>query len=157
VRHALLVPFPELQPLVGPWLERTNATGPSQGVPPHVTVLFPAPAAIGEALEGFEAFDVAFRETRRFPEVVYLAPEPPDPFVAMTRAVWDRFPEWPPYEGAFLPDMTPHLTVAWGHLLDEAEADLRPRLPIRARAKEVLLLGEVEPGRWEPQTSYALG
>jgi 2'-5' RNA ligase superfamily len=156
VRHALLVPFPDLLPLVEQWLEKTNATGPSQGIPPHVTILFPAPSDIGDALEGFAAFDVTFTETRRFPEVVYLAPQPAEPFVAMTRAVWERFPDWPPYEGAFLPDITPHLTVAWGALLDEAEEDLRPRLPVHARAREVWLLGEVAPGRWEPQASYAL-
>jgi 2'-5' RNA ligase superfamily protein len=157
VRHALLVPFPELLPLVEQWLERTNATGPSQGIPPHVTVLSPAaPSDIGDALDGFEAFDVEFRETRRFAEVVYLAPEPPEPFAEMTRAVWSRFPEWPPYGGEFLPDITPHPTVAWGALLDEAEADVRPRLPVRVRAREALLLGEVETGRWEQRASYPL-
>lgn len=154
MRHALLVPFPELLTVVEQWLERTNATGPSQGIPPHVTVLFPAPPGIDDALDGFEAFDVVFRETRRFPEVVYLAPEPSEPFVAMTKAVWGRFPDWAPYEGEF-PDITPHLTVAWGALLDEAEANVRPGLPVRARAREALLFGEVEPGWWEPQSSYA--
>jgi hypothetical protein len=156
VRHALLIPFPELLPLVEQWLERTNATGPSQGIPPHVTVLFPAPWDIGDALDGFEAFDVEFHETRRFAEVVYLAPEPPEPFVEMTQAVWGRFPEWPPYHGEFLPDITPHLTVAWGALLDEAEADVQPRLPVGGRAREAVLVGEVEAGRWEQQASYPL-
>ena len=156
MRHALLIPFPELLPIVEQWLERTDATGPSQGIPPHVTVLFPAPPDIGEALDGFEAFDVVFRETRRFAEAVYLAPAPAEPFIEMTRAVWGRFPEWPPYKGEFLPDITPHLTVAQGALHDEAEADVLPRLPVRARAREALLLGEVEAQRWEQQASYRL-
>jgi len=156
VRHALLVPFPELLPLVEQWLERTDATGPSQGIPPHVTVLSPAPSGIGDVLDGFEAFDVVFRETRRFVDVVYLAPEPAEPFVALTRAVWGRFPDWPPYGGQFLPEITPHVTVAWGALLDEAEVDLGPRLPVRARACEAVLFGEVEPGRWERQASHPL-
>jgi hypothetical protein len=156
VRNALLVPFPELLPVVEQWLERTNATGPSQGIPPHVTVLFPSPPEIGDALAGVQAFDVVFRETCRFPEVVYLAPEPAEPFVAMTKAVWGHFPDWPPYGGEFLPDITPHLTVAWGALLDEAEADVRQRLPLGARAREAVLFREVEPGRWQPQATFPL-
>ena len=122
-----------------------------------MTVLAPAPRDIGQALEGFEAFDVTFRETRRFSNAVYLAPEPEEPFIAMTRAVWARFPDWPPYGGEFLPDITPHLTIAWGAKLDEAEAAVAPRLPIRTRAREVVLFARVEPERWVPQMRFLLG
>ena len=122
-----------------------------------MTVLAPAPREIGQALEGFEAFDVTFRETRRFSNAVYLAPEPEEPFIVMTRAVWARFPDWPPYGGEFLPDITPHLTIAWGAKLDEAEAAVAPRLPIRTRAREVVLFARVEPERWVPQMRFLLG
>jgi hypothetical protein len=154
-RHALVVPFPELAPLVEPWLEHSVGARPSHGVPPHVTILFPAPADIGGVLEGVTAFDVEFRETRRFPiGAVWLAPEPAETFVALTKAVWARHPEWPPYGGEFLPEITPHLTVAWGAMVDEAEADLRERLPLRARAREAVLLAQVEPPRWAVQSTF---
>ena len=154
-RSALLIPFPELGRLLDPWLEHSIGARPSHGVPPHVTILSPSPPDIGDALDNVAAFDVEFRETRRFPiGAVYLAPEPPDPFIELTRVVWDRFPEWPPYGGEFLPDMTPHLTVAWGAMLDEAEESLAAHLPLRARARQALLLAEVAPNKWTRSASF---
>jgi 2'-5' RNA ligase superfamily len=132
-RSALVIAFPELGPLLEPWLEHSIGGRPSHGVPPHVTILFPSPPEIGDALDDAVAFDVEFLETRRFPVgAVYLAPEPPDPFIDLTRRVWGLFPDWPPYGGEFLPDITPHLTIAWGALLDEAEAAVAAHLPLRA-------------------------
>jgi hypothetical protein len=156
VRHALLAPFPELASIAGPWLEHSIGGRPSHGIPPHVTVLAPSPEDIDHALDGFESFDVTFRETRRFSNAVYLAPDPEEPFIAMTKAVWARFPEWPPYGGEFLPDITPHLTIAWGAKLDEAEAAVASCLPIRARAREVVLFARTESERWVPKTRFPL-
>jgi len=157
LRFALLVPFPEVAELVEPWLEHSTGARPSHGIPPHVTLLHPCPGdedeAIGGVLAGSAAFEVEFRETRRFPDVVYLAPEPDGPFVAMIEALRERFPDWPPYGGAFA-EIVPHLTVAWGAKLDEAEADVAPALPLRGRAREAVLLGEVAPRRWEPQARF---
>jgi hypothetical protein len=149
VKHALLVPFAELLPDVEGWLEQP------EGIPPHVTVLFPAPPSIADALDGVEAFDVVFRKTGRFEDAVWLAPEPAERFVELTKRVWRRFPDWPPYGGEFLPEITPHLTVAWGAHLDEAEEAIGPRLPLHSRAREALLVAEVEPRRWETQSIFA--
>jgi len=160
VQHALLVPFPDLAPVVGPWLEQSVGSSPSQGVSPqgvspHVTVLFPYPPPDDEVvettrrvLEDQAAFDVDFREIGRFgDEVVYLVPDPAEPFVAAAVALARQFPDWPPYSGEYA-EVTPHLTVAWGSRLAEAEAALRPLLPLHARAREAVLLSETEPGRW---------
>jgi len=87
---------------------------------------------------------------------VYLAPEPEEPSIAMTKAVWARFPDWPPYEGEFLPDITPHLTIAWGAKLDETEAAVASRLPIRTRASEVVLFARTESERWVPKMRFPL-
>ena len=38
-RHALVVPFPELAPVVDDLRERTCVSKPSHGMPPHVTLL----------------------------------------------------------------------------------------------------------------------
>jgi 2'-5' RNA ligase len=117
MQHACLVPFPELAEVVEPWLEYSAGARPSHGIPPHVTLLFPCapdPDGVGDVLEGVEAFDVEFREVRRFPQggVVYLAPQPEQPFVRLAELLWERFPDWPPFGGEF-PTITPHLTVAW--------------------------------------------
>jgi hypothetical protein len=156
--HVLLIPFPEVAEVAEPWLEHSAGARPSHGIPAHVTLLFPCPPPtddLCDVLEGFPAFDVAFRETRRFPGVVYLAPLPAEPFVRMTEAVCQRFPDWPPYGGEF-PTITPHLTVAWGAKLEEAEADLAPRLPLRGRAREAVVLKQVTPDRWESQARLPL-
>ena len=43
--------------------------------------------------------------------MVYLAPEPAAPFVALTEAVGAEFPGFPPYGGAF-DEVVPHLTIS---------------------------------------------
>lgn len=158
-RSTLLVPFPEVAEVAEPWLEHSVGARPSHGIPPHVTLLFPCPAepeGIGEVLLGVAAFDVAFRQVRRFEtsSALWLAPDPSGPFETLTRALWARFPDWPPFGGEFLPEITPHLTVAWGAKLDEAEDAVVPRLPLHTRAQEAVLLAEVGPQRWKPQARF---
>ncbi len=169
-RSALVVAVPEVSAVAEPWLERTASAKPSHGIPAHVTVLFPfVPATeIDDALlEGLNAlfvrvqpFDFELTECRRFPAVLYLAPEPAGPFVAMTEAVVAAYPDFPPYEGVF-DSIVPHLTVAEGlpTVLNRAEGEVRPRLPIGAEAHEVLLLEEVEPepARWQVRARIPLG
>ena len=69
------------------------------GVPAHITVLYPfippdaarrrrCERAIADVLRGFAAFDFALRDVRRFPDgVLYLAPEPVEPFARAHRGV----------------------------------------------------------------------
>jgi 2'-5' RNA ligase len=170
LRSALIVAFPRASPIVDEWREQTCGAKPSAGVPPHVTILWPfVPAAsIDDALTARlrrlfgsrEPFIVEFRTTARFPGTLYLMPDPAEPLVELTRAVWEAYPEYPPYEGVF-DAIEPHLTAAQGtdDVLDEAEADVRRRLPIVARVDEVLLIEEVEPdsARWRPRATFPLG
>jgi 2'-5' RNA ligase len=155
--HVLLVPFPELAGVVEPWLEHSAGARPSHGVPPHVTLLFPCPneaARIGEVLAEVEAFEVEFRELRRFPQgVVYLAPEPADPLLELTRRLAVRFPGWLPFRGEFA-EVVPHLTVAWGERLDEAEEAVARELPLHGRARGAVLLARGESERWERLASF---
>jgi 2'-5' RNA ligase len=154
LRSAVVIPVPAADTAVGPWLARSRSDGAAP-VPAHVTLLAPfAPVAdladahveqLGEIVREEGAFNVVFRELRRFPGVLYLAPQPERPFHTLTAALAAAFPQFPPYEGRFEP--VPHLTVAQGadDLLDEAEHDVAPRLPIEARVHEVLLLEELAP------------
>jgi 2'-5' RNA ligase superfamily len=158
LQNAVVVPVPEVSAAVEDWLERSATTKPSHGVQPHVTLLWPAPTdedGIRAALAAVAAFDVEFRELRRFPEseILYLAPEPPDPFVRATEALVERFPGWPPYAGRY-DEIVPHLSVAQGDLCDAAEAAIEPLLPLRARTRDAVLLGEVEPRRWAVQARF---
>jgi hypothetical protein len=73
--------------------------------------------------------------------VLYLAPQPDQPFRALTETMAKRWPEAPPYGGRFA-DVIPHLTVADGQppgVLDEVEMALAGRLPITATISSVSL------------------
>lgn len=156
-RHALLVPFDDLAPVVDEWRERTCVAKPSHGIPPHVTLLLPCPGevdAIAAVLAPFPAFDVEFRDVGTFPDALWLAPEPGDVFRALTAALTAAFPDHLPYEGRF-PDVVPHLTVAQGEI-DDATSAMRERLPIASRAERVALLEQVEPPHWRAAEVFTL-
>jgi hypothetical protein len=125
VRTALIVPLAEAAPVVDRWRER------STGMPPHVTLLFPFVAPVTDAL-------VADLQALFAPVA---------PFAELTDELVRRHPDHPPYGGAF--PAIPHLTVVQGDdgLLDRAEEDVRPALPIVAEAREALLLEEGSPWR----------
>jgi 2'-5' RNA ligase len=157
-RTALIVAVPEAEPAVGA-LRLAHDASAVLGAPAHVTILFPfAPpeaiddTALREVFAAHAAFDFVLDRVERFPEgAVWLHPEPSAPFVALTRAVWSRWPEFPPYAG--LHDQPiPHLTVSD----DPLEIDVM--LPIAARASHVTLIEQDEPrGRWSRRARYPLG
>lgn len=168
---ALVVPVPEAEPVVGAYRRELDHSA-AWGVPAHVTVLYPfvAPAertdavvaAVRECVRTVTAFDCVFAQVRWFDEnAVWLAPEPAEPFRALTEAVWRRFPEHPPYEGEFA-DVVPHLTVGSTRRGDvarlrSAAERVRGRLPVRARIDRVLLLaGTDAPDSWHPVTEFRL-
>ncbi len=165
---ALVVEVPEAEPVVGPWRTRYDASARC-GMPAHVTVLYPwvPQAAVDDAtladlqavLAAVPAFDVVFGELARFTRTLYLAPSPPDEFVALTAAVSARGPECPPYEGRY-DEVVPHLTVAdpvdvdaLGHVV----ASVAPRLPVRSRVAEVSLFAQGGDGRWARVSAHPLG
>jgi 2'-5' RNA ligase len=127
-------------------------------VPAHITILFPfvAPEAVDEAALGvvfgrIAAFAFQLDRVERFDEGgVWLHPEPSEPFRTLTRAVWKRWPDHPPYEGAH-DEVTPHLTVSYEPL------DVTVALPIDARADAVTLLEEGKNGRWRERARFPLG
>jgi 2'-5' RNA ligase len=135
-------------------------------MPPHVTVLFPfldleaLDAGVREDLAAIAAaapaFDVALRGTGRFPNVLYLMPDRAAPFVQLTRAVEARWPDHPPYGGAY-DAVIPHLTVCQGEQPPGLEQQVQALLPVHARAAELWLMAEQRDGSWERDTSFALG
>jgi hypothetical protein len=170
IESALIIAVPEAEPLVKEWRERYDWSA-AQGVPAHVTILYPfippdkiTPAVLTELHElfaHFPAFEFALTELRRFPEYLHLFPSPAEPFKALTYAVVERYPKYPPYGGAFA-EVIPHLTVA-GEIeaarLDAIEREFRQQhsaqLPVKAKASEVLLI-ENTSGRWEVRQGFAL-
>ncbi len=162
----LIVKVPEAEPAVGEWRRRFDPSA-AAGVPAHVTVLAPflnlpfADASVLRELDALIAehqpFDVELAECRRFPGVLYLAPEPPDTFCALTATVARRWPEVPPYGGQF-GDVVPHITIAHSRepgVLDMIESEVGARLPVAARIESVQLMAYTG-NRWEDVRSFPL-
>jgi 2'-5' RNA ligase len=165
-RSALIVAVPEAEPLVGKWRLRYDNAG--LGIPAHITLLFPfVPAEeLDEALLGElrELFGVqpaiTFTLTRlaEFPDqTLWLAPEPSEPFRKLTELIFERYPDYPPYEGIH-EAVIPHLTVTAGDasLRDELDAELTPHLPVDAEARDVVLLEEQADGHWRARERFLL-
>ena len=99
----------------------------------------------------------------QFPgEVLYLVPEPEEPFRELTLGIWRCYPETPPYRGRYS-SVIPHLTVAdhmgeqgLGEVAREFEQAAQGRLPIQGRSAEVTLM-DSRSGRWEINTMFRLG
>ena len=125
----------------------------ARGMPAHITALYPflpedrlsdpVLAELRELCSELPLLDVVFRRIRRFPDVLYLDPEPAADLRRLTLAIARRWPETPPYGGDFS-DVVPHLTVAQ-RASDEAaasiEADLRCGLPFRTRLADAAVYG----------------
>jgi 2'-5' RNA ligase len=135
------------------------------GLPMHVTVLYPflAPAAIDGAVarelaalaRACPVFEYELARVGRFPNVLYLSPSPPERFVALTEAVQARWPTHPPYGGAFV-RIVPHVTLALGEEPPGLAQAVSEVLPVRARARELVLL-EKETGTWRTRSRFPLG
>jgi hypothetical protein len=92
-------------------------------------------------------------------DATVLVPEPAEPFAALTRLLWDEWPECPPYGGAY-DDIAPHVVVAIDPSAAERsaiEAALTPLLPLTARAAEVLLVEETPSGAVRERRRFTLG
>ncbi|WP_246159617.1 2'-5' RNA ligase family protein [Nocardioides antri] len=117
----LVVPVPELEPFVrGRWEHYEPgwvARDPSF-THAHVTALapyLPQPTAadldrVAAIADATEPFDYVLREVLAFPNgCLHVPPEPAEPFAALTHALWEAFPQCPPYQGEY--DVAPHVTL----------------------------------------------
>jgi len=155
-RTALIVAIPEAEAAVGA-LRLAHDWSAPLGVPAHVTILFPFADgadvdenAVAALVAAFAAFEFELDRVERFDDgPVWLHPEPSAPFAALIDAVWRRFPDYPPYEGAH-DVVIPHLTVS------DVPVDVDIELPIRAAAREVTLIEEGADGRWSVRRRFPL-
>jgi len=161
---ALVVLIPELESLLGGW-RRGHTNDGARGMPPHVTLTIPFAdsSEVDQLLEPvrrvvgtFAPFESVLRETARFTGLLYLRPEPSEPFAALTEALLEAFPDYPPYGGEFH-DVVPHVTVAKAHgeILEAAEQELQAHLPVRFRVERVWLVEDTPQG-WRRHTAFPL-
>ncbi|MGW4946069.1 2'-5' RNA ligase family protein [Actinoplanes sp. NPDC004185] len=144
----------------------------SWGVPAHITVLFPflppdtitddVLTAVQEITDTQAPFEVTLDRVGWFGDtVVWLAPDPAQPFITLTAALTARFPRAQPYGGAF-DETIPHLTIGHDHprpTLAAAAAAVTRHLPITTTVTSLrLIAGAREPGHnWHPVADFPLG
>jgi 2'-5' RNA ligase len=168
---AVIVPVPAADAVVGTCRQALDHSA-VWGVPAHVTVIYPflPPDRIGDAvvddlrevLTRVGSFDCVFSQVAWFgQEVVWLDPDPAEPFRALTELVWRRFPECPPYGGAH-PEVVPHLTVGSTRLGDlsalrRAAVDVQTKLPVHGEIDRVrLIAGNTGVGSWRTVVDFPL-
>ena len=165
---ALVALVPDADAVVGRWRSELDPSA-RRGMPPHITVLYPwlpldqltdvDMADLAAIIAEVPAFTMSLNDIQRFPQTLWLAPFPSDPFVRLTMAVQRRWPDYEPYSGRFTV-IEPHLSIgdavdpdALGHVV----ADVAPRLPIEAKVAEITLMALDGGGRWQQQAVYPLG
>lgn len=154
---ALIVPMAGADPVVRP-LRRARYGDGDAGMPAHVTLLYPflpqeeIDGRVRSRLRGlfhhYSPFHVHFRRTVRKEGLLYLDPEPADPFVALHGEIRREWPALLPYGGKFGLDYTAHLSIAYGEdgridpngFFGPLEAALEPHLPLQAHAQAVWLV-----------------
>jgi 2'-5' RNA ligase len=153
-QSAILIPVPQAEPVVGRYRLEYDPVA-AAGVPAHITLIVPwlppdeiEPGDLVElhhALDSAEPFEFVLPRVSWFGrKVLWLAPDPVEPFVKLTSMLADRFGT-PPYDDIF-DEVVPHLTVA--HASDGVElagvaAELKGRLaedPIHCQAQQVWVM-----------------
>jgi 2'-5' RNA ligase len=150
-QSAILVPVPEAEDLVGRFRLDHDPVA-AAGVPAHITLVVPwlPPAEIDS--DSLDELDGQLAEVSSFPfrltsvgwfarKVLWLAPEPAEPFVRLTWSLAEHF-STPPWDDEF-DEVVPHLTI--GHASDGVELApvakaLVRRLPLDCVAKEVWVM-----------------
>ena len=169
-----MVPLAEADALVRRCVAQFEPTSPIASLPPdmvgaHVTLLSPfLPPALVDDDAVRTLRDIASTHGQHsitLSEVavfagggIYLPPDPSEQLEEMTRTIWQRWPEWPPYEGRF-ETVVPHVTLAIveddATKIDAVTEFARPWLPISAEVREFQLL-RVDGRRWTILERFAL-
>ena len=144
--------------------ERARALGIGGG--DHLTIVNPfvpaaridaaVTAAVAEVLSEFRPFAYELTRIDRFPDVLFLAPDPAEPFIAITEAMTRRFPEHPPYGGVF-DTIVPHVSIAFGPERPGLAELVERELPLSGTAEEVWLVAQGDDRAWTVHHRFALG
>jgi 2'-5' RNA ligase superfamily len=158
-----------------PWLAQAHdelyPERVEEGIPLSLTLLYPfAPRdelddsrlerlRVFLRSRGPLAFDIARVAQWEGGGAVYGVPEPDEPLRATMRALWEQFPEFPPY-GRPGSDPPPHasLTLDGGNdpatLRERVESRLEGLLPAHFELHEARLMEELEPDHWRLTHSF---
>jgi len=105
------------------------------------------------------SFDIArVAQWKEGSRAVYGVPEPEAALRSTMRALWELFPEYPPYGGADDPPPHASLTLVGGDAtLAHVEARLEGVLPVHFDVQEAVLMEEHEPEVWRLRATFPFG
>lgn len=138
-------------------------------MPAHVTLLYPfvpwdeLDPSIGRKIASVAARHTAFDYTmtgpERWPDTIYVAVEPVEPFVRLQADLAATFPEYPVYGQGSDFEFSPHITVAEGRAVDD-ELTMHDAawaaLPLVARAAWLDVVA-TDGGKWDRIWRVPLG
>jgi 2'-5' RNA ligase len=163
----VLLPVPDVESLVREVRSRYDPSA-AAGVPAHITLVYPfcpAPvpddivAELAALVRAVDAFSLRFERTGRFPDTLYLAPEPATEIIRLTEAIVNRWPAWQPYGGIY-GAIVPHLTIADRQpddaLLQRLAATIELGLPIETQIHDAWLMESDDAGRWHRREAFPL-
>jgi 2'-5' RNA ligase len=169
---ALIVEVPEAEPYVAGYRNEHDPTT-RWGVPAHITLLFPfLPPDLITAehhhllratVSKMQSFTIELATVDEFPGVLWLDPLPAHHLIRLTHALWEAFPETPPYGGQH-DRIHPHLTVAMtadeeahDFLREQIRYELAPHLPIVVPVTSITLSVTGENNEWQRAAVFPLG
>jgi 2'-5' RNA ligase len=136
-------------------LRRRSVADAGNGVPTHLTLLYPflepgdldaeVRRSIASVAARHGAFDYRLDRPERWPGTMYAAVEPVAPFVALQAALAAAFPAYPIYGAAAGFAFVPHVTVAEGSKADDPATLADPgwaALPYPARAEALDVIAD---------------
>ncbi len=131
-----------------------------RGVPAHVTLLYPfvEPDAltpdvhqmIASIAAANSSFSFALSGPKRWPDTIYAAVDPNEPFLALHRQLTSAFPGYPIYGRPGF-QLVPHVTLAEGECVSDGAIWADPSwsaLPIQRSVAAVEVIAEGDGGRW---------
>jgi 2'-5' RNA ligase len=166
---AVSIVLDDARPKLEPVRAEFHADSVAMGIPLHVTLLYPfaSPDVVDESalrdfFGHFDAFTLTLTGLATWPLVVYAVPEPRERLLAMMHALFEKYPEYPPYGGQ-IAEPEPHATLAELEP-DESLAEIAARIRAKAEAlfpltctvRDVALLEEYELDRWRERRRFPL-
>ena len=165
---SLVILVPDVEPFISSYRIEHDPSA-ATGVPAHITINYPFVPGIEpsedlyqrltEVISKIGVFEFTFHRFGRFPDVLYLAPEPEYLFNNLIEIILEKFPESPPYGGVF-DTIVPHLTVAHSEdseVLRSIESQIlnaSPKLlPLSTTADRIVLMDN-RTGHWKVQKEF---
>lgn len=170
VETGLIIPVPAFEEFIRHHRVFNPAVSP-EGVPAHLTLLYPflppevcveAHAQVASFFASVEPIEFELTEIGWFDDrVVFVAPDDPTPFVALTERLIGEWTECIPYGGRHGGKHVPHLTLGIEGTSQEmaslAEA-AQQLLPMKCVAEQAwLMIGTSRPARWDVSDRFSFG